>query len=171
MRAPVNYCQVCGHEMTDREAYGQVRRVCPACGYIHFDDPKVAAVTLVEHEGRALLVRRAFNPQRGKWSLPGGYVDYGENPAEAAAREVREETGLDVAITELLDVRGGPSPEGGATVIIQYAARVKNGTAHAADDASDIMWLAPDDPLPELAFESTRAVLQAWIAQRRNGAR
>lgn len=161
MRAAVNFCQVCGHPMTDRLAFGHVRRVCPECGYIHFNDPKVAAVILIEHEHRVLLVHRAMDPERGKWALPAGYIDDGENPSEAAKREVREETGLNIEITRLLDVQGG-SGTFGASIVIIYAAVVTGGAAQPQDDVSALLWYGKDDVLPDIAFDSTRTMLEAW---------
>lgn len=165
MKAPVNFCQVCGHAMVNRLAYGQQRRVCPECGFVHFDDPKVAAVVFIEHMDRILLVQRAMNPERGKWALPGGFVDFGEDPSLAAAREVLEETGLTVAIDELVEVfsNGGP-------IVITFTARVISGVACAKDDACAVQWFAADEPLPPLAFDSTRTMLHEWIARQRESA-
>jgi 8-oxo-dGTP diphosphatase len=167
MRPPVNFCQVCGHEMTDKLAFGKRRRVCPQCGYIHFADPKVAAVVFIEKDNRVLLVRRAMNPERGKWALPAGYIDDEEDPRAAAIREVREETGLDIEISRLVDVQGGPSALG-ASIVIIYAARVVNGEAHPLDDVDAVQWYTTVDPLPELAFESTRQMLDTWISRQRD---
>jgi len=164
-RPPINYCQVCGHAMEDRAAFGQTRRVCPECGFIHFNDPKVAAVAFIEQAGRVLLVRRAMNPERGKWALPAGYVDYGEDPRDAAIREVREETGLEIEITQLIDVQSGPGTFG-ASIVIIYAARVIDGAAQPQDDVDAVLWYGVDDPLPELAFESTRLMLNTWLESR-----
>ncbi|MBN2304750.1 MAG: NUDIX hydrolase [Anaerolineae bacterium] len=172
MTKPVNFCQVCGHAMTDQHAYGKSRRVCPDCGYVHFQDPKVAAVIFIEHRNRVLLVRRVMNPERGKWALPAGYIDYGEDPRDAAVREVQEETGLEIAITRLIDVQGGPtqnsSAHHGASIVIIYGARVVNGTAEPRDDADAVLWYAASDPLPDIAFESTRTMLETWIAKQNN---
>jgi 8-oxo-dGTP diphosphatase len=162
MRPPANYCQVCGHTLTDRWAHGKMRRVCPACGFVHFDDPKVAVAAFIERDNRVLLVRRAMNPERGKWALPAGYVDYGENPREAVIREVREETGLEVEVTRLVSVDGSPGTFG-ASIVIIYAASVVNGSARPQDDAEAVLWLSASDSLPELAFESTRTMLNAWL--------
>lgn len=165
---PVNFCQVCGAPMDEGERFGKVRRFCAQCGHIHFADPKVAAVVFVERDGKVLLVRRAVDPECGKWALPAGYIDYGEHPALAAIREVREETGLTVAIDRLLDVQGGAA-ELGASIVIIYAAHVVEGTARPLDDADAVGWFSPGDSLPELAFESTRTMLAAWITGRLPG--
>jgi len=95
-----------------------VRPVCPQCRWIYFIDPKVAAAVLVEEDGRVLLVRRAGEPFRGLWTLPAGFVNGGEDPAEAAARECLEETGLNVHVTRVLDVIAGLEHERGADFII-----------------------------------------------------
>ncbi len=165
---PVNFCQVCGAPMAEGERFGKVRRFCTECGYIHFADPKVAAAVFVERDGGVLLVRRAAEPERGKWALPAGYIDYGEHPALAAIREVREETGLIVTIDRLLDVQGGAA-ELGASIVIIYAAHVVEGTARPLDDAEAVGWFGRSDPLPELAFESTRTMLAAWISEQLPG--
>ncbi len=163
MTEPIRFCPDCGYLVEDRMVYGKMRRVCPRCGYIHFTDPKVGAVTLVDQDGKILLVKRGVEPERGKWALPGGYVDRGEDPIQAAIRETAEETGLHVEITGLLEVTFPPRQ----VIVISYAARVIDGTLGAADDVDDVRWFAPDD-LPELAFESTQRLVNRWI-ERRNG--
>ncbi|RLC61569.1 MAG: DNA mismatch repair protein MutT [Chloroflexota bacterium] len=158
----LNYCPRCGHALEDREAFGRVRRFCPACDRIVFRDLKVAAGVLVEHEGQVLLVRRAVNPRKGMWSFPAGFVEFDEDPAEAAVRECREETGLEVEITGLLDVIG-PEPDGAASIVIVYRARPVGGELQAADDVDRAAFFAPgEDVLPPLAFRATRVALDKW---------
>ena len=157
----VKHCIRCGNAVEQQTSYGQVRPVCPACGWVYFADPKVAAAAFVEKGEKILLVRRSFNPYRGKWSLPAGFVDAGEDPAEAARRECLEETGLNVRVTRLLDIYAKREHPGGADFIIVYAAEVVNGNLLAADDADDARWFARD-ALPELAFEATRYFLEKF---------
>ncbi len=147
--------------MERREKYGKLRPVCPSCGHIHFDDPKVAAAVVVEYDGKILLTRRVNDPQRGLWTVPGGFVDAGEDPKEAASRECEEETGLKVEVTELLDVIAGLEHTRGASFVIFYRARVIGGTLAANDDADDVGFFARDE-LPELAFESTKKIIEGW---------
>ncbi len=158
---PISFCPRCGHVVEDRKKYGKIRPVCPQCHYIHFADPKVAAVVFVERTQndvhQVLLVKRSVEPQRGFWALPAGYVDRGEDPKSAAVREAAEETGLQVEITRLIDVYFNAS----GTIAIVYAARLIGGTLRAQDDAADARWFAPD-ALPPLAFESTQQLVVAW---------
>jgi 8-oxo-dGTP diphosphatase len=157
----LNYCPHCGHALEDREAFGRVRRFCPVCDVIVFREHKVAAGVLVEQEGRVLLVRRRLNPRQGMWTFPAGFVDFDEDPAEAAVRECCEETGLEVEITGLLDVVAGREHERGADIVVVYCARLVGGELEAADDADRVAFFAPDE-LPPLAFRATQVALDKW---------
>ena len=157
----LNFCPQCGGPLQDREAYGRVRRYCPACDRLIFRDPKVAAAVLVEREGRVLLIRRAFGPAKGRWSLPAGFVEYDEDPATTAIRECQEETGLEVRLTGLLDIIPGEGPPAEASFTVVYRGEVVGGTLRAGDDARSAEFFPPDE-LPPLAFASTRRVLERW---------
>jgi len=157
----MNFCPRCAHALEDQEKFGRMRRVCPACGFIFFRDPKVAVGVLVEDGERVLLVRRAVIPQLGWWALPAGYMEFDEEPQEAARREAEEETGLQVELTGLLDVFPITSPNGRGVLIV-YWARPAGGDLHAGDDVSDARWFAPEELPEDLAFESTKAALARW---------
>lgn len=158
-RIEPKYCIRCGNALERQPRYGQVRPVCPVCGWVHFADPKVAAAVFIEKDGKILLVQRSYNPYKGAWSLPAGFVNAGEAPADAARRECLEETGLDVRITRLLDVYAEKEHPGGADFIIIYGAETVNGNLAAADDAADAVFF-PRDALPDLAFEATKYILK-----------
>ena len=121
-------------------------------------DPKVAAAVLVEREGRVLLVRRVNEPFRGLWTLPAGFVNGGEDPAEAAERECLEETGLSVRVMRVFDIVAGKEHPRGADFVIVYLAQVVSGELSPADDADAADWFARTD-LPPLAFRATQKVL------------
>src|SRR5688500_12320666 len=118
----MKFCPTCGHPLVDAQRFGRSRRVCDSCGFIHFRDPKVAAIVTITDGERILLVKRGNDHDKSKWAMPGGYIDYGEDPREAAIREVREETGLEVCITTLIDVIGGDANIGSASIIILFEA-------------------------------------------------
>jgi 8-oxo-dGTP diphosphatase len=158
---PTNHCIRCGMRMELRQAYGGLRPVCPACGHVHFDDPKVAAAVLVEHERKILLVRRTNDPARGQWTLPAGFVDADEDPQRAAERECLEETGLRVHIQGLVDVIAGREHPRGASIVIVYRAEVVGGNLAAGDDADEVAFFHAGS-LPALAFHATQQVVERW---------
>lgn len=154
----VKYCLRCGAAVIYVERFGKIRATCPQCNWIHFADPKVAAAVLVERDSRVLLVRRVNEPFRGLWTLPAGFVDANEDPAEAAVRECLEETSLRVRVTGVLDVVPGREHPRGADFIVVYAAEVLDGELVPADDADAADWFERSQ-LPPLAFRATRRVL------------
>lgn len=160
----VAYCPRCAAPMVTVPVMDKPRRRCPACGFIYFTDPKVGVGVLLAQNGRVLLVRRGVEPEKGKWSIPAGYVDHGEDPRDTAAREVLEETGLVVAINKLLDVYHNPPAQGGASIFILYGASLLGGEMRAGDDADQVAFFDVSN-LPELAFANTRRAL-AYLASR-----
>jgi len=155
----IAFCPRCATGMETRQVGDKPRRVCPSCGHIHFTDPKVGVGVLVIRDGKILLVRRTMKPEIGKWSIPAGYVDHGEDPRETAVRETFEETHLRVDITDLVDVYHNPPEQGGASIFILYQAQVIGGQLQAGDDADAAGFFGPDE-LPRLAFDSTRDAIR-----------
>lgn len=135
-----------------------MRPICPKCGWIHFVDPKVAAAVLVLRDESVLLVRRVNEPFRGLWTLPAGFVNGGEDPAEAAERECLEETGLSVRTMRVYDIVPGREHIRGADFVIVYLAEILGGEMKADDDADAVEWFDRNN-LPPLAFLATRKVL------------
>ena len=146
--------------MATRKVRGVSRRVCERCAHIHYADPKVAVGVAVFRDGRLLLVRRVMDPGRGLWALPGGYLDAGEDPREAAAREAEEEAGVAVTVGDVLDVFANPPDDGGA-IFVLYAATWSGGEPVPGDDADAAAFFGRDE-LPELAFASTAHVVAKW---------
>jgi ADP-ribose pyrophosphatase YjhB (NUDIX family) len=155
------YCPRCAALLNHEMRFGKMRPVCPSCGWIHFVDPKVAAAVLIEHEGRVLLVRRVNEPFRGMWTLPAGFINGGEDPAEAAERECLEETGLRVRVNRVLEIISGREHPRGADFIIVYRAEVLGGELKPDDDADAVEWFGRDQ-LPPLAFRATQKVLESF---------
>jgi len=127
--------------------------------------PIPAVGLFVVKDGRVLLVRRGNEPGRGKWSLPGGRVRFGERSEDAAVREMREETGLEVRLRKVVDVvdvfwRG---PEGELLehfVIVDFEAEVVGGELRASDDAIDARWFSPEELEGIEMTDSTKEFLE-----------
>ena len=100
---------------------------------------------IVDEAARVLLVQRRFEPLAGQWSLPGGAVDVGETLAECVAREMREETGLEVEIGPVIEVFDRIMHDAGGRVqyhyvLVDYVCRPVGGTLRAASDVADVAW-------------------------------
>jgi ADP-ribose pyrophosphatase YjhB (NUDIX family) len=120
---------------------------------------------MVEQDGKLLLVRRGIDPHQGMWTLPAGFVDAGEDPRVAAARECLEETGLVITIFELVEVISGQEHDRGAHLVILFRAVVEGGEMRAGDDADEAAFFGPHE-VPPLAFEATKKAVDIWLRSR-----
>ncbi len=134
-----------------------MEEVCPKCGYVlrRHRNPTPTVDIIIEIPDQGLLLIQRANPPLG-WSLPGGYVDYGESLEDAARREAREETSLEVSLLGQLhtysDPRRDPRQHNISTVFVAWAA----GSPRAADDAGSLRIFRPEDLPAELAFDHGR---------------
>ncbi|HEY0420169.1 MAG TPA: NUDIX hydrolase, partial [Acetobacteraceae bacterium] len=86
------------------EGDNRERLICPDCGHIAYENPKIVVGSVVAHGGSVLLCRRAIEPRRGYWTLPAGYMELGETVHEGARREAREEAEAEIALDGILAV-------------------------------------------------------------------
>jgi ADP-ribose pyrophosphatase YjhB (NUDIX family) len=162
-RTEYRFCPRCGGPLQQRtvKVSEPKRLVCQACAFIFYQDPKVVAGTIFTLDGGIVLLKRGVEPALGKWVFPGGYVDRGESVQEAAIRETKEESQLDVKLGALLNVY---SYAGSANVIVVYTAEVIGGALAAADESVEAaIFSAQQLPWKDLAFESTKHALDDYI--------
>jgi 8-oxo-dGTP diphosphatase len=159
----LKFCPRCGSRLAQGERFGRLRPVCPACDWVYFADPKVAAAALIVRDGEVLLVRRANDPQRGLWTLPAGFIDAGEDPAQAVVRECLEETGLQVRVVGLWDVLFGQEHPRGAHILIVYRVEIESGVLQSGDDVDQAGFFSLQN-LPPLAFSTTQTILHKLLS-------
>jgi ADP-ribose pyrophosphatase YjhB (NUDIX family) len=139
--------------------------------------PVLGVGALLFRRGRVLLIERGKEPLLGYWSLPGGVVETGESLEQAVIREMREETGLDVKPSYLLEVfeRVMLDNEGKAEyhyVLVDFVCRWRGGTAQASDDAQRVAWVPVQNLGQLLLTEGTRTVIErAYAAYQRRHSR
>ncbi len=133
------------------------RDICDSCGFIHYDNPKLVVGSVVTHEGRFLLCRRAIEPRKGFWTLPAGFMEHGETVEEGARREAREEANADIRIRDLLAVYSIPRI---AQVQIMYRAELAAPEISPGVESLEVGLFAWEDiPWGELAFPSVHWAL------------
>ncbi len=161
------FCDQCGRPADDGDPLAGVAPTCPEHGprwRLIRNAPCAAAV--VVRDGFVLLGRRAREPFAGMWEVPGGFVERGEHPADAAVREVREELGVDVVLTGLVGMYLEQSSRGESLLITCYAGTTE--ATEAVPDPHEVSgwgWFAPADLPTEMAGRH-RLRLDDWLAGR-----
>jgi 8-oxo-dGTP diphosphatase len=161
----IRYCPLCAGQLQDRILLpdGREHKVCSQCGFVHFLGPKLVAGCLVIEADRVLLLRRGIEPELGKWTFPGGFVDFGETPIEAAMRETLEEVGMRVRIERHLGLYADPANPHAAVAV--YLASPGGQRPGISEEAIEVRFFAPADiPWDEIAFRTTREALRDWLA-------
>jgi ADP-ribose pyrophosphatase YjhB (NUDIX family) len=140
------------------------RLVCPDCGHIAYENPKVVVGSVLVHQDRVLLCRRAIAPRLGFWTLPAGYLELGETLEEGARREALEEACAEIVLDGVLGLYS-ISRIGQVQVIFRARfADAANGPRYAPGPESldvDLFDWA-EIPWSDIAFPSVRWALAAW---------
>jgi ADP-ribose pyrophosphatase YjhB (NUDIX family) len=164
----LNHCTVCGGSLVLGPVAGEERDrlVCQSCGHIAYVNPRlVVTVIPVTDDGEVVLLRRGFEPGRGAWAQPGGFLEVDETVTEGAIRETLEETGLFV---EPGDVIGLYARLEAAVIVLAYEARIVGGKPTTGPEALEIQTFAPEAiPWDGIAFRTTWWALVDWLARRR----
>lgn len=149
------------------EEDGFPRERCPKCGWIHYHNSRATASAVIVRDQKILLTQRAADPFRGKWDLPGGFLEERESPEEGLRREMREELGIEITVVRLIGVFGPTLyPFGGQEVYntdIYFETSITAGEPAAGEgsDVANIGWFDPNQ-LPDIAFPSNAAAIGAW---------
>ncbi len=145
------HCTYCGGALLDRTIEGRTRRACL--------------------DAKVLLIKRSIEPFRGHWTLPAGYLEIDEEPWEAARRETREETGLEIEQVELLGVLTNRDDHRRNGIVVAYLARPVGGELAAGDDAEDARFFEMSALPPDLGFLNNRRLLETLARRLSSGGR
>jgi ADP-ribose pyrophosphatase YjhB (NUDIX family) len=154
----------CGSPLVIKVLEGRELEACPNDDFVLWRDPKVAVAIVLEASGGVVLGRRSIEPGYGLWCLPGGFVNDDESPAEAAARECREEIGAAVEVDSVLDVYHGAKNTAPSIIVIAYRGHLASGQVVSPGDEMLEVGVFRLDALPRIAFPSHRQALARYAA-------
>lgn len=165
----MNYCSHCGGKVKlaipaddDRERY-----ICPSCSRIHYENPKVVVGCIPEWGDRILLCRRNIEPQKGKWTLPAGYLENAESVAEGACRETLEETGVIVKNLSpylLIDITQI------SQIYLMFRSQIQSPDFRPTAESSEVILMCQQEiPWDEIAFRAIEKTLRYYFKDRPTG--
>ena len=136
---------------------------CGECGYCAYYNPKpVACALTTTRAGKVILLRRGFEPGKGLWTIPGGFVDLGESVEQAAVREAMEELKIKVELTGFVGVYSRPDDR----IVLLVHSAITDDAPQLTDEATEILIVDPSEiPWEDLAFWSTAEALRDYISR------
>jgi 8-oxo-dGTP diphosphatase len=157
------YCPRCGAEMVNKRIDHEERKVCPVCKFVFYHNPVPAAGVVIEKDNKILLVKRKYEPYKGDWSFPAGFMEYDESPEQCAIREIKEELSVDVKLDGLFGVYSGKDDPRTHAVLIMYWAKIKGGELKPGDDAEEIGFFAKEEVPQNIAFLAHRQIIKEFF--------
>ena len=165
----MKFCSQCGGALTlaipaddDRP-----RHVCPSCGSIHYQNPKLVVGCIAEWEGRILMCRRAIEPRKGYWTLPAGFLENGETTIDGARRETLEETGarlVDLQPYLMVDIVHIHQ------IYLMFRSRLAAPEVHPTRESTEVKLLAENElPWDAIAFKVVAKTLRHYLQDRLSG--
>lgn len=165
----MKYCAHCGSEVELKVPAGdnRLRHVCPACGSIHYENPRMVVGTLPVWEEKVMLCRRAIEPRHGFWTLPAGFLENGESAAEGALRETREEARARVELLAPYTLVSVPFID---QIHLLFRARLLDLDFAPGTESLEVkLYDEADIPWEHLAFRSVSLTLRTFFDERRSG--
>ena len=167
----MKFCSKCGHTVLLKNIPDDThpRFFCEHCETIHYQNPNVVVGCLPIWEDQVMLCRRAIEPRRNFWNLPGGYLENGETVEEGAFREVWEEAGIKIKILSLHTVFSIPKIN---QVYMHFLAEMPDLNYLAGVESLEVkMFKEADIPWDEIAFSSSTFSLEKYFLDQKNGQR
>ena len=165
----MKYCSACGAAVEFRIPAddNRARHICTACNMIHYQNPRMVIGSIPQWEDKVLLCRRAIEPQYGKWTLPGGFMENGETTAQAAIRETLEEACARIAIIDLYSMYSLPYIN---QVHLLFRAELLDLNFGPGQESLEVKLFSETEiPWDALAFRPVRYSLEHYFAERGKG--
>ncbi len=158
------YCPMCADPLEWDFIEDRDRQICRKCGWINFRNPlPVINCLVLNGKGELLLIKRGVEPCKGHWALPGGFIEVNETLPEAAARELKEETGLEGSPGRLVGIHMQETPLYGTTLTIGMEFEADNENDLAPGYDAEAAKFFPREGLPEISLISNQKLIEQYF--------
>ncbi len=161
------FCPLCKSTLKHKKIDSHKRQVCLDCGFIYYQNPTPAVAVIIMIGGKLVMVKRKYEPFAGLWTLPAGFMEYGESAQECATREAKEETNLRIKTGDLVGVYNGLDDPRSHVILVVYQAQALSSNLLAGDDASQIELFSPRNLPRDIAFKAHRSAIRDFLARQR----
>ena len=162
------YCPQCGGLLEKKllALEDRPRLICKQCDFIFYINPIPAAGVILFKENKIVLIKRKYEPKRGQWSLPAGFLEYDETVEQTAIREAKEETNLTVRLNGLFGVYSAFDDPCKQVLLVVYRGIIIDGEIEPGDDAAEVKYFLLNDLPEDIAFSCHRHVLNKLRQER-----
>ncbi|MBI5613456.1 NUDIX hydrolase [Candidatus Gottesmanbacteria bacterium] len=154
------YCPSCQNKLEKKLLDERQRLVCSPCGFIFWNNPKPSVSAILANENKILLLKRSHAPFKNYWVLPGGYIEYDEDPKSSIIREVKEETGFDIIINTIIAAYLIDTDPKGNSIDIVYAGNITGGNLSLREHGDGKFFAV--DCLPDPIAYKHKEVIIYW---------
>lgn len=158
IKAFYRFCPNCRTPLIKKEINKKQRIVCPRCSFIFWNNPRPCVSVIIAKNKKILLLKRSSNPLKNYWCLPGGVVEYDENPEESAIREIKEETNLEIIIKRLVGVYLIDNDPRGNGIDIIYEGEIKGNNISISKEHSLFDFFSIEDLPALIAYKHREAI-------------
>lgn len=160
LRRTFKFCPLCKYPLRRARVDGRKRLFCKRCSWVHYENPvPVAACVAINKKDEILVAKRNLEPGKGKWALPGGFVEWDEAPEDTCLRELKEETGIDGEIARLIGVYVQKTRKYGSLLVIGYAVRVLHENISINSEVKEAKFVKQKD-IPYIPFLTHRKMIE-----------
>lgn len=162
-----NFCPKCGSRLIKKsDLEGFLRLICSKCNFIFYQNSKPTATAVIIDNNNVLLAKRKYEPKKDFWNLPGGFLEYGEDPIKGVKREIKEELCVNIKVLDILGIFIDKYPyfkDNLYTLNIIYLTKIIQGTLKPCSDTKELKWFAYNKLPKKIAFKNDKQGLNTWI--------
>ena len=165
MKSEFKFCPLCSSSLSKKIIDSKERSYCKECGWINYDNPLPVTVSIaINDKNEVLVARRNLEPGLGEWAFPGGFIETGETAEESCLRELKEETGIEGEVEDLIGAYIQRTEEYGDLIVLGYRVKTLSSNIIINDEVKEAKFISWDK-LPYIPFSTHREMAKRFLRE------